>query len=396
MTETRERLIRDTLGVWAPSYPRRAQRNQVWVDSDAETVAALLGAEKDPGDEPFISTYAFPRGHTKSRNIPEVDTLFIDLDIESGEYESGSGDVDAWQKDLAYLLRYARQIAKLINNREASGWRAALSGHKGVHIFLDFPIIPADEGDFEQFRAGIKEYANELVGHLVQETGLTDLRRYVDVTSSDLGRLHRVPNTIHGGATESFGETRYAVPVTMEELAIMTPELYWEYTSEPREVPYESRDPNARAGEVIARHIRNAEPASSFDRTASGYADYSRFEQYLAEQNDAIDLEDVPLLTSDRPCLWKFRDRDDGFSRGAESHFMEMFAIREMAEHNIPVSVMKEFFEVIPGYDEEWTEHRIREIIARDYERFNVETLHDNAPNFCGLDGCRVCERVME
>lgn len=388
-------VVTDALNVWAPTYPRRVSRRQWWADDREEAIEMLFTAEDEEDNEPFISTYAFPRGHSKNNNIPEINTLFIDFDIESGDYEPGSGDREAWRSDMAFLLRYVRQIATMIQERGATGWRASLSGHKGIHLFLDFPTLPATLGTFEQYLVGLRDYSNTLIGHIIQETGIDDLRRYVDVTSSDLGRLHRVPNTLHQGAIDSFDEPRYCIPVTIEELTYMTPELYEEMVSEPRSVPYGMRNPNETAGETIRQHVQNADAAYEFDSANASTLDYSRVKKYVEhEQNNDIELCDVPVLTSDRPCVWKFHENDEKFRHGAQSHFMELFAIREMVENNVPVDVIHEFFANVPEYDEDWTNHRIEEVIARDYNKFNVETLHNNAPRFCNLDGCRICERI--
>lgn len=386
--------LSNALDVWAPTYPRNINRKQREVTNKGDALPALLEAEDDDYNEPFVSVYSFPRGHTKQSNIPRIDTLFIDFDFESGEYEPGSGDVEAWRRDISQLLVRIRRVAKFIQSSGTESWRASLSGHKGVHLFHDFEPLDPEIGAFSQYIAGVNEYANEVVERLVEGTGLTDLENYVDVTSSDLGRLCRVPNTVHGGATRSFEEPRYCVPVTIDELADITVDTYRELTSQPRAVPWDGRNPNSDATEVIERYV---ETSSTFapGSTSAGDIDYQRVEEYKEQSNDSIDLYDVKFLTSDRPCVWEYHLRDDKWDFGAQSHFMEIYCIREMIEKGVPIDVMKEFFADTDGYDERYTEQKIKDVIARGYNRFRTKTILRDAPEFCGYDHCTRCQRIL-
>jgi hypothetical protein len=388
--------IRSALQTWAPTYPRRAGVHQEVVESESAAVDRLLAADDSPDDIPFLSTYAFPRGHTTANHIPRVDTLFIDFDFDGGNYESGSGDVRAWRQDLSQLLVRARRVASyILESGQAANWRAALSGHKGVHLFLDFDPIPPSAGSQEQFAAGTEQYAHDLIDHIADETRLRSLPRYVDVTSSDLARLCRAPNTLHGGATDSFGDERYCVPVSIEELADIDVDTYLELTAEPREAPRTARDPSAEVADVIQRYVTTAEATSADYVQGTSTVNYSLVEDYQERANENITLEDIQFLTADRPCVWNFYQRDDKYQHGQQSHYMELFCIRELLEHNVPIDVIHDFLDSAPEYDEEYSQERIEQIISRDYNRFTVEKILRNAPEFAASEGCQLCQRVI-
>lgn len=395
----RARLIADALDTWAPSYPRRVTQMQNW-SHDAETaVEMLLHAENVENDSPFVSVYSFPRGHTKEDNIPAVNTLFIDFDIEHGSYVPGSGDRDAWLRDLSELLVRARRVASVIEggDREA-GWRASLSGHKGIHLFLDFPTLPEDLGSFQKYIEGMNDYADSLVEEFANRTGLTDLDRYVDVTSSDLGRLCRVPNTIHSGATTSFGEERFCVPVTVSELAELTADDYHRLTRAPREMPWESRNPLDSVGEIVRQHVTTASPGSSWEGSAgtSPEKNWSRVKRHKRESNDNITIDDVKLLTTDMPCVWEYYKRDDKYRYGVQSRAMEAHSIAKLIEADVPIEVMHDFLDSAPEYDREYSQKRIEQLIAQDFKPFSAEKLLEQAPEFCGYDWCAHCRSAME
>lgn len=395
----RAQLIEDALQTWAPDYPRRATRNQKWSRADPITIRQLLDSEERERDSPFISVYSFPRGHTKDDEIPEVNTLFIDFDFDDGEYERGSGDRDAWRRDMSHLLVRARRVASFINGgNRASAWRASLSGHKGIHLFLDFPTLDPDIGDFGQYVAGMNDYATELVHQLSEATGLSDLHEYVDVTSSDLGRLCRVPNTLHGAASRSFGESRYCVPVTLDELESLQPSDYERLTREAREVPWDTREPSEEAGDIIAQHVQTATGTTHKYGSGSGTSDvnWSRVSEYRSESNDDLTLGDARFLTSDRPCVWRFHEREDKFEYGNQSHEMESHCIAVLLQNNFPIHVIKEFFSNVPDYDENYTERRIKELLARDFNPYSTEKLLHRAPEFCGYDWCKRCQSIID
>jgi len=396
---SRRSLVREGLKAWAPTYPRRVTAHQLWSDNSAEAASRLLDAERDDSNIPFISTYSFPRGHTKDDSVPDIDTLFIDFDFEGGDYD-GDGDRSAWRRDLSHLLVRARRVAKyILGEGRAGSWRASLSGHKGVHLFLDFEPLDPQTGNFYQFVEGTGEYAEDLIDHIASETRLDTLQQYVDVTSSDLGRLCRAPNTQHGGATEAFGEDRYCVPVSLDELADIDVDRYETLTREPRQPPQTERQPAGDVTEIVERYVATASSHKRATGTSTGptsTVDYSRVKDYQKHSNDSITFDDVRFLTSDRPCVWKYYQRQDKYGYGSQSHYMEMYCIRELLEHNVPIDVIKDFLDSAPQYNEDYSEQRIKEIISRGYNRFTVESILRNAPEFAGYDDCSLCQRVIQ
>lgn len=398
MPATTNNHVREALNTWAPDWPRRVTRQQLWVDHAGEAVPHLHGAEDDQENSPFISTYSFPRGHSSDGNLPRINTLFIDFDFEDGEYERGSGDRESWQRDLSHLLVRVRQVASEIeNSQRAESWRAALSGHKGVHLFLDFPALSQGLGDFEDYVGGLNEYAEDLVSDLSNRTGISDLSEYVDVTSSDLSRLCRVPNTLHGGASESFGEERYCVPIGISELATITPARYEDLTQQPRQPPWSERTPNENVADIIEQHISLFDGATfSYNKDGTSELDWSRVERYRERSNDNLSLSDAKLLTSDMPCVWEFHQRDDKFQHGNQSHVMETHCIAKLLDANFPIDVIKEFLSNAPEYDEAYTERRIEELIARDFSPYSSKKLLQRAPEFTGYSWCARCSRVIE
>lgn len=286
-------------------------------------------------NQPHISVYGFPNGHPKDGNVPVVDTFFIDFDIPSdGEYRGSNPDPQAWYRDMSALLTRVRAVAnRLVQEGRDKHFRAALSGHKGVHLFLDFDPIDLPDASVGQYQSGMLGYLNSLLSYLEGETGLS-LEKWLDVDSSDLSKLCRLPNTIHPSATNAFGEDRYCVPVSMKELRTIKPADYVNLTRSPRMVDESyARFPSEKAHDVLKHFIldassRNRGPSKTVDRNARSIKEYEQ------EANDNIDLEDVAFLTSNKPCVWKFHQREDKFNHGAASHAMELNAIAHLVNNS--------------------------------------------------------------
>lgn len=384
--------VEDALRAWASTYPRRATKYQRWATSVTEATELVLDAEDDPQNWPFISTYSFPDGHTKDNEIPRIDRLFFDFDIpDTDEYRSGSNDKAAWARDMSRLLVRTRKVARFLLQTNDSGcWQVALSGHKGVHLDLVFPPVSPSNGDFQQFRNGMGSYADSVVDYLKDATGLDDLDQWVDVSSADLGRLRRVPNTKHLGATQSFGEDRFCVPVSLKELAEIGPAEYIELTRSRRPITDSMRaTPNEKAGDVLTQRVRNAE--TSFRSTSSGSTvNQSRIESYEKAANDSITVDDLLFVMSDRPCVLEFVNRDDAFSHRSASHLMEMFVITNMMEKGVPIDTMIDFFDQHPDAEESYTRERIEQYVSRDYNAVSCKKIWKQADTYCLKDGCSI------
>ena len=382
-------VLEETLSVWCPNYPRncskRSSNTQGWgqtgVSSSDEMAQYIRGIEGEaPG---FVSVYSFPEGHTSDgdENVPLIDTLMFDLDFE-GSKDASNAD---WERDMSDLLVRTRLVAKrLIENDRNQYWRASLSGHKGVHLYLDFPAIEREEGTSHQFRNGVENYTEDLIESLKDETGLSDLNDYIDVVSgNDFARLTRLPNTIHSTATERFGESRFCVPVTIKELSEITVEDYVDLTLRPRRVPEEChRVENQRVHDILTKEVRMAEDeSSSGDNYSSRSYDGDQVEEY---KNNIVD-ESVTIETmrpSLRDCCLNFYERSDKFAHGSQSHVMENNCILEMIAKNAPIDTMVRFFSESEDFDEEYTRNRIKKMIAYDYSPYTTQKLQKEAGVF--------------
>lgn len=132
--------------MWAPDFPRQATfgngARQGDVSSRLQLRDSLMRAAENGGPG-YTSVYSFPNGHSTDGNLPKIDTLFFDLDIPSdeGSYNPREGgEVAAWRRDMSKLLVRARMVAQVIRDADlAKHVRVAYSGHKGIHLYIDFP-----------------------------------------------------------------------------------------------------------------------------------------------------------------------------------------------------------------------------------------------------------------
>jgi hypothetical protein len=382
-------LVRDALRVWAPTWPRRVTRKQQTATSVDEAVDLLLAAEEDPWNQPFVSTYAFPSGHTIDGEVPVIDTLMFDFDV-SGDYDGESGDV-RWVRDLAALLSSVRKVARFLSDTgKADVWRASLSGGKGVHLYLDFHPLSRNAGDIGQIKRGLGTYAEALIDRLEIATGVDDLHEWVDVDSSDLSRLTRVPNTLHPGATERFGEPRYCIPVTIDELRTITPAMYIEWTKSRRPMPESVRRVRSTtATEKIQAAIAAAGPSSG-SGCRSSVADAGRIDRYVEAANTDISVDDIPILFANKPCIQRWIERPDAFTHGGESHLMELFVITHFMQKRVPIDVMVEWFAQHDGFNEADTRDAIDRYVSRGYAQMSCETLAKTAGTYV----CSSCNYV--
>jgi len=392
-----DKVLRKASRVFAPDYPRQSSSSrtiQAKRRTRDEFCNALEGA-RDHGMPGYYSVYSFPRGHSRDGNIPKVDCVFIDLDVDGGDYDPNNEetDFDAWCRDMSALLARARMIAGvIIEGGQEQHFRPALSGHKGLHLYLDFPPIDPSNGDIQQFKNGLKEYGEQVMEWLDSTAGGVNIDPWVDVDASDLGRLARHPNTIHHGAAYD-DQTRWCVPITVEELSTLTVDDYLSVTQGPRWPDGYERNPSTSAGDKVVQAIRNASASTQTSRSTGSSFDYAVLEQYDDEANEGIELEDIAFLTANYPCIEAFRNRDDAFEHGNASHTMEISIIGRFVEMGVPRDVMHEFFADIPGYREDYTGEQIDKIIGRQYKGFNCENIADRAPQFCLGSKCSLYSR---
>jgi hypothetical protein len=356
----------------------------------------------EAGKPGFVSTYSFPRGHTDDgSNIPEIDTIFVDFDIpKQSEYRERNHTLDAWKRSMSDLLIRVQMVAKsLIESGKAKHWRASLSGHKGVHLFFDFESVHPSNGTYTQFVNGLKEYGNEMIDGLDDISGGINIDPWVDVDSSDLARLVRHPNTIHPGA-KHIEEEAWCVPVTIEELTTLTTDEYLELTSGPREFTDEfERVPSSDGRKEIALKIRNADGGnSSYSSPETATKDSGKIREYMEESNNKINVSDIPLLVSNKPCIMEFVSRDDAYRHGSQSRTMEIQVMKELIQKQVPIEVIVKFFSPIDGWDEGHTRKIVDDLISRYDGPFCCTNVWNDAPEFCvamnGEQGCSIYDRV--
>lgn len=384
--------------VYAPAFPRQSSSGRTMqaerTDRNALHTALVDAVENEmPG---YYSVYSFPRGHSRDGNTPRVDCIFIDLDLDGGDYDPDADDpdFDSWKRDMSALLTRSRMIARAITDAgKEQHFRATLSGHKGLHLYLDFPSVSPENGDFLQFKRGLHEYGKRIMNWLDSAAGGVNIDRWVDVDGSDLGRLARHPNTRHFGAKYDSTE-RWAIPVTIEELTSITVDDYLALTESPRWTDDITRVPSQSAGKKVVQSIRTAEREQPHrSRSKSTTYNSNQVQDYKDRQNDDIEVDDVPFLTANYPCVREWLENPDAFNHGHASHIMEINVIGKLVSLNVPRDVIHELFSDIPGYTERQTDDQIDAVIGRDYQGFNCSKIANRAPMFCLGERCSVYQR---
>jgi hypothetical protein len=392
-----EKALWQTSGVFAPDYPRQSSSGRTIQDKRWSRIklCEALEAAVNGGMPGYYSVYSFPRGHSRDGNIPKVDCIFIDLDVEGESYDPNNGETDFgdWKRDMSALLTRARMIASaIVEEGQEDHFRVVLSGHKGLHLYLDFPTIAANNGDFSQFKSGLSAYGEQVMSWLETAAGGVNIEPWVDVDASDLGRLARHPNTLHHGAKYD-DEERWCVPITVKELSELHVSDYLDLTKEPRTIN-QKRVPSESAGNKVVQAIRNARPDQyNSPSGVKGEINYAKLDDYEEQENEDITLDDINFLTSNKPCIAAFRERDDAYDHGNASHFMELNIIARLVEMKAPREVIHDFFSEIPGYREAITDEQIDKIIARQYSEFNCGNIANQAPQFCLGEDCAVYQR---
>lgn len=393
--------MKNAAKVWTPNYPRNCASNngEIWGQVTVYGLRELLHNLKNvngtcPG---YVSTYSFPDGHPtdNSGNLPKFDTLMIDFDFDFNKEEF---DYSEWKRKLGDLLTRIRMVSKeLVDQGFDKYWRASLSGYKGVHLYLDFPPLDKDLGTPKQYKNGMDSFTQGIINGLKNESGIDDLEDYIDVSSGwDFSRLTRLPNTIHEKATKQFNETRYCVPVSIEELKNIGIKEYVALTKSKREVPEKcERFPNLSTKKKAEKEIKTATKTVREEHSPSIKSE-ELFDNYVDDVvNENVTLDDVRFLLKRKPCIWEFSQNPDKFNQGNSSHIMEMQCIMAMQSIGAPLDVMHEFFEehpnreIHPQYDQEETSKRIKEVLSRDYQEFNCSTVLEDAPQFCLKQGCK-------
>jgi len=127
-----EKALWKASGVFAPDYPRQSA-SRYTIQAERYSRSGLYEALQSAIDHEmpgYYSVYSFPRGHSREQNIPKVDCVFIDLDLEGGDYNPNEGNTDFgdWRREMSKLLARSRMIAKAILEEENQvHFRATLS-----------------------------------------------------------------------------------------------------------------------------------------------------------------------------------------------------------------------------------------------------------------------------
>ena len=360
-------LIRDVhcLNAWSPTFPRRICKSQTWAD-DTNKMVSYSSGHASQGDF-FTSVYSFPNHeHPSEGGNPPIDTLFMDLDVESERFselrrvwESGSSAVlpELLALRMNLLNEVLQQARTLVGYLRKHGIypRVLLSGFKGAHVFIDFPAI--------QFSSvgTAKQVLSKLVEELKAETGVI----FDPAVVGDVSRLCRIPNTQHFDASKLLGRPQFAVPVTVEELTSLTAENYDHLCSAPRFIPTSRKESN----EVLVM-LSRIEQDMDLDEVAvspkGSVRDPERLEAYERECTEEILAgEDFDNLNI-RPCFKKVR-REKISLEGGNGHMMRIGAVMELATQNLSIASIVRWFDFCNDYDPRITETAVKGLISRGY-----------------------------
>lgn len=428
------------------SWPRRVGHQPVGETSDSFEQHTVNGysemvnrIESLPESHIYYSVYSFPYGHTTDGHAPLVDTLFLDFDIADESLYNLTGKYEHWLSAMDDVLDVTSDIAShLVTAGVAEYYRAVLSGHKGVHLYLDFQPVSPDYR-LETLRAAISEFGDDLADAFESVT-VNSVSSYLDVTSQDMARLARVPNTVHPDAPCKNNKNdgrKYCVPVTLEELIGLDAKEYNRMTESPRlpeqwgrvehpsiderinstafgheltgESEYDSHSSTMNGARVVtyqkqhglvtpeARFVYDPDPPYGVKPHGDSLPD-----GFPNEYSDTLfeSLDDVWKITANRPCVRGYYERDDCFDYGQESHMAELYMMTHLVDLGVPYDLIIRFFENNDDFSFVKTAYRLDEVIGRDYQPMTCERLFSysggEASPFCEKNSCSIYQQIED
>jgi hypothetical protein len=369
-------------GTWAPDFPRMfGNPQQSLVENALDLLRNAAGSDKEKGDC-YVSVYAFPgHQHPKDGGNPPISTIFIDLDIETDEFNKLK---KRWEneKDNAVLeelrslrlklmddvLKQAKAVVEYLKSLEIEP-RILLSGGKGVHIFIDFPSV-----EFSSPQTA-KDIIRKFLEQIAEEAGKkSGVKIVFDPTViGDLSRLCRIPNTHNSKATKILGHDQYAVPVTPEELMNLTSTEYDKLCSAIRYLPIQRTEslPVYQILSKISEDIdfddeditTNRKPTLTPKRPVK---DPKKIEEYEQECKREILTEDEYDSLDIRPCFKRVRSERISLN-GGNGHLMRIGAVKELASKDLSIPSIIRWFSFCNDYDPEITEKSVLTLISAGY-----------------------------
>lgn len=369
-------------GAWTPDFPRRfGSPDQSWVDNATDLLQIAIQSNKVKSDC-FVSVYAFPdHKHPKDGGNPPISTIFIDLDIESNELtklkkrwenEDDSNCLEELKSLrlslLAEVLKQAKAVVDYLRTLEIEP-RILLSAGKGLHIFLDFQRIQFSSPKVA--KDIIKQFLEQIAKGASKKSGYKIV--FDPSVIGDLSRLCRIPNTPNSKATKLLGHDTYAVPITAEELAILTPTYYDTLCSSTRYLQIERRESLVVLEMLtkISKEIDFADDDTTQLRRPTltpkaSVRNSRKIDEYERECTREILADDDFDELDIRPCFKKVHSERISLN-GGEGHMMRIGAVMELAGKGLSIPSIVRWFGFCADYDELITEKAVIDLISRGY-----------------------------
>jgi len=402
------KLIRDIycLGAWSPSFPRRFGVPQQSNVNDITSLfkAVIASIKKRLGA--YISVYSFPEGvHPSEGGNPPIDTIFIDIDLESPafsdlmtRFEKGDNVVSELlalrHELLGGVIDYAKSLVSVLT-KQGIVPRVILSGFKGLHIFID--LVPVQFGSLEMAKQVLTYFTRKLA---------QDANIRIDTSvCGDLSRLCRIPNTVNVKASKVLGRPQYAVPVAFDKLKTLTPEAY-DQLCFTQEFVAVSRVESMDVSRELIKIARDLDPDDISLNIGKGHVrDPTKVAEYEAECTREIltdeEFADLPI----RPCFKHVREHCVPLD-GSQGHMMRIAAAMELALADLSISSIVRWFNFLHDFDPDFTRRKVEELISYGYmdksvddygnlarRGFKCSTIQTKCANYCLMEQCPIFMR---
>ncbi|MFX0204237.1 MAG: hypothetical protein ACFFCW_49705, partial [Candidatus Hodarchaeota archaeon] len=355
------------------------------------------------GSGAYISVYGFPEGvHPSEGGNPPVDTVFIDIDLESPAFSDlmtrfVKGDdvvselLALRQKLLSVVIDYAKSLVSVLT-KQGLVPRVILSGFKGLHIFIDLVTV--------QF--GSPEMAKQVLTYFTQKLAQDANIRVDTSVCGDLSRLCRIPNSLHVKATKVLGRLQYAVPICIDELKTLTPETYDHFCSVQKFVAVSRLESMAVSRELL-KIAQNLDPDDISLNIGKGHVrDPTKVAEYEVECTREILTDDEFDALPIRPCFKRIRKQFLHLD-GSQGHLMRIAAAMELATQRLSIASIIRWFNFTSDFDPDITRRKVEELISYGYMEKTVDsygsvirrgwrcaTIQSKCPDFCLKDRCPI------